>query len=80
MKKARPRFEHQSNTQPQLLPQRQQHQQPNHGYSHSSKGSVRNYINGSYGANNSDDSLKAKKIFVGGLSADLTEEIGRAHV
>ncbi|CAO2817732.1 unnamed protein product [Amaranthus hypochondriacus] len=48
-------------------------QQPGNNVHHTNKGYVRN-INGSQGANNTDECLRAKKIFVGGLSPNLTEE------
>lgn len=81
VKKAIPRNEQQSNTQqhPQLPhygQQQHQQQQPIQGYSNpTNKGSVR-INNGNNGASNNDQSsfLRAKKIFVGGLSANLTEE------
>ncbi|XP_021724221.1 RNA-binding protein Musashi homolog Rbp6-like [Chenopodium quinoa] len=75
VKKAIPRHEQQSNTQQSQQQQSPHRQQlPGQGYSHTTKGFVRNYSNGSYGASNSGLTHKTKKIFVGGLSADLTEE------
>ncbi|XP_021718739.1 heterogeneous nuclear ribonucleoprotein A2 homolog 1-like [Chenopodium quinoa] len=75
VKKAIPRHEQQSNTQQSQQQQSPHRQQlPGQGYSHTIKGSVWNYSNGNYGASNSDHTHKTKKIFVGGLSADLTEE------
>ncbi|KMT19069.1 hypothetical protein BVRB_1g014680 [Beta vulgaris subsp. vulgaris] len=75
VKKAIPRNEQQTNTSQQQ--QQQQQQQPQQRqqsqHLHTSKGSLRN-INGSYGGSNNDQYLRAKKIFVGGLSANLTEE------
>ncbi|GMH17991.1 hypothetical protein Nepgr_019832 [Nepenthes gracilis] len=61
VKKAIPRSEQQQNS------QKQHHHQQN------SKDLGRN-SNGSYGGNNNDEKFRTKKIFVGGLSANLTEE------
>ncbi|CAO2833898.1 unnamed protein product [Amaranthus hypochondriacus] len=72
VKRAIPRHEQQSNAQ-QQQPQQQPQRQANNVNSHTSKGYVRN-TNGSFGANNTDQYVRAKKIFVGGLSANLTEE------
>ncbi|KAL2894947.1 RNA-binding protein 1 [Bienertia sinuspersici] len=72
VKRAIPRNEQQSNT--QQLTHRHQQQQYSQGYhSYTSKGSGRTF-NGNYGTSNNDQSLSAKKIFVGGLSANLTED------
>lgn len=86
VKKAIPRHEQQSNAhqQPQqqqqpYLRQQQQQQQPSQGYSHTYKGSFRNNSSGTHGASNNDQNFRAKKIFVGGLSANLTEEEFRKY-
>lgn len=69
VKRAIPRNEQQSNSQRQ---QQQQQQQSYQIHTQGSKGSGR-ISNGSYGSSNGDQHLRAKKIFVGGLSANLTE-------